>query len=964
MELHENDESSNVPVNAELIEAIFSEYIGQRAPTDQGDFEAWLAGQRPAERPHLRELYEDLRVVGYGDAAFMRKESAALAPSAEHPGADDVHDKEREPGSPFGGFRLVRRLGRGGMGEVWEAWQLPLKRRVALKLLNPELASSERARARFLREAEAGARLRHEGIVAVFDYGEVAGTPYIAQELVEGGYSLAHQIKERQMSKSVASDVYLRVGRLFVQVARALAAAHEGAVVHRDVTPSNILIDPSGRARVADFGLACVVGVPNISTSGDFSGTLEYLSPEQAMARRIGIDHRTDIFSLGVTLYEALTLKRPFTGDSMAQVVEKIMYEEPPDPRTIRSQVPRDLAVICAKAMEKERRRRYPTMQAMADDLQCYVEQQPIRARPRGPVRRALVWGRQNRLALAVTVGLFALGLGTLLLERQRVERARAEQMADFARLRQWRERYERSCLVDPGSGGELRALLADAQALALRRSVHERRLLDLRERALPRSPGDEELDRASSSDHDRLRFEQALERARLAEGAQQRAAEDAEADAASATVGSIIAQFADPVTLGAHVAAPSNEFLALEERVRARKTWRFESEELQWEHDATREFLRALDELLTDDGSVARVSAFAGLALDVERRSVTGPDALLAWQRALRDVADVDLYPHYCGLRLQPQHGLLPLDVDPCTKLWEFLYVASGDRPKRRADGEGWELGRSDGIVMVLLPGGRFRMGSAPENGGAVEPHGRAALDYPDEDEGPSHEVDLAPFFISKYELTQGQYSKWMRSGAARSKSGFARGDRSQDGGVHPLEQISWYESMQLVQSMGLCLPTEAQWEYAARGGSTGKWWCGEERSSLITAGGGRINLADRAAAASGARWPTLLVWPEYEDGFKVHARVDALEPNGFGLYHTAGNVAEWCLDRYASYAEYPYVLPDSGERLRPDVERRVVRGGSFMTGPNECRSSHRHMEAPEYSRADLGLRPVRAIR
>ena len=286
-----------------------------------------------------------------------------------------------QAGSRFGDFELTRELGKGGMGVVWEAVDRTLRRRVALKILPVQVELVPQALLRFQREAQAGGRISHAGIVAIHAFGQHAGTHYIAQELVADGRTLADLIGERRRQTEVPAGYYHDVAQLFVRAADALQVVHDAGVVHRDIKPSNILLDGGGNPKVADFGLAQVEDALALSRTGDFAGTPYYMSPEQAAARRIGIDHRTDVFSLGVTLYETLTLSRPFEGDTSQEVLEKILMDDPPEPRRLRARMPRDLSVICLKAMQKKRDRRYPSMRAFAEDLQRFLAGETIRAR-------------------------------------------------------------------------------------------------------------------------------------------------------------------------------------------------------------------------------------------------------------------------------------------------------------------------------------------------------------------------------------------------------------------------------------------------------------------------------------------------------------------------------------------------------------------------------------------------------
>ena len=301
------------------------------------------------------------------------------------------------------------RLGAGGMGVVWEAEQLSLRRRVALKVLSPNLSLSPENLHRFQREAEAGARLSHPGIVAVYFIGEEDGTQFIAQELVPGGYTLADRLEELRGEERVPRGHDRAMAEFFARVADALHAVHGAGIQHRDVKPSNVLIAPDGSPKVADFGLAHVEDALALSRTGDFAGTPFYMSPEQAASKRIGIDHRTDIFSLGATFYEALTLTRPFEGTTSLEVLEKILMLEPSDPRKLRAGIPRELAAVCARALEKRREKRYPDMAALAADLRRYLRGEPVHARPLTLARRARSLARVHRrplLSLAAAAGI------------------------------------------------------------------------------------------------------------------------------------------------------------------------------------------------------------------------------------------------------------------------------------------------------------------------------------------------------------------------------------------------------------------------------------------------------------------------------------------------------------------------------------------------------------------------------
>ncbi len=299
------------------------------------------------------------------------------------------------PGNVFADFELIAPIGQGGMGQVWEATQISLERRVALKLLLPG-RSDQRALDYFSREARAGGRLSHRGIAAVYSYGEEDGVPWIAMELVEGSHSMAKVLAETRKVEQLSPDHFTATAKRFAELAEAMESAHSEGVIHRDLKPQNVLIDREERIKVVDFGLARIADELSLSATGEVVGTFAYMSPEQIAARRVGIDHRTDIFSLGVMLYEALCLRRPFEGDTAIQIQRKILFEEPGDPRTLRSKVPHDLVVIAGKCLEKDPGRRYRSMAEVAGELRRHLAGESILARPPGLLERALRWSKRH----------------------------------------------------------------------------------------------------------------------------------------------------------------------------------------------------------------------------------------------------------------------------------------------------------------------------------------------------------------------------------------------------------------------------------------------------------------------------------------------------------------------------------------------------------------------------------------
>jgi serine/threonine protein kinase/tetratricopeptide (TPR) repeat protein len=392
----------------------------------------------------------------------------------------------------LGDFRIVREIGRGGMGIVYEADQVSLGRPVALKVLPFAGALDSKQLQRFKNEAQAAAHLHHTNIVPVYYVGCDRGVHYYAMQLIEG-QTLAQVIRDlrrqtqpnpsppaESVSKASALAAELASGRwppakqlptdealtgayvpaqppltthhspltnnhhspltstapvaaltterstnnpaffrsvanLGIQAAEALEHAHEMGVIHRDIKPGNLLLDQRGHLWVTDFGLAQFNAEANLTLTGDILGTLRYMSPEQSLARRVVIDHRTDIYSLGVTLYELLTLEPAIGGRDRQEILRRIAFEEPKAPRRINKAIPAELETIVQKAIEKNPCDRYATAQELADDLERFMRHEPIRARRPTVVHRLVKWSRRHAdwvAAAAVVLLLAVVGTG------------------------------------------------------------------------------------------------------------------------------------------------------------------------------------------------------------------------------------------------------------------------------------------------------------------------------------------------------------------------------------------------------------------------------------------------------------------------------------------------------------------------------------------------------------------------
>jgi serine/threonine protein kinase len=433
-------------------------------------------------------------------------------------------------GTALGDFRILREIGRGGMGLVYEAEQVSLGRKVALKVLPFAAALDVRQLQRFKNEAQAAAGLHHPNIVPVHGVGCERGVHFYAMQYIDG-QSLAALIGElrrpaerdtadptqapraRALADDLTSGRWVPPGRpagdeptgpytpsslpqstppdagaqtvalsaectarstayfrtvagLGVQAALALEHAHGLGVIHRDIKPGNLLLDGHGRLWVTDFGLAHCRSQPGLTATGDLVGTLRYMSPEQALAQRAAVDQRTDIYSLGATLYELLTLESAFNGRDREELLRQIAFEEPRPPRRLNKAVPPELETIVLKAMEKNPPDRYGTAQDLADDLRRFLDDEPIRARRPTPVQRVRKWVRRHEgVAATLTVALFVaaliLAVSTWLITKnlKRAEQAREDEHAQ-------RERADRARVQAQEAEAQARRAEAKAEAL------------------------------------------------------------------------------------------------------------------------------------------------------------------------------------------------------------------------------------------------------------------------------------------------------------------------------------------------------------------------------------------------------------------------------------------------------------------------------------------------------------------
>ena len=456
-----------------------------------------LGGLSLQQRQRLTEVLDEYLSALEGGVPTSREDVLRANPDLAEPlGAyldslEDLHnaaagfaggagrsEAEPEPESSdekrLGDFRLLREIGRGGMGVVYEAQQISLGRRVALKVLPFAAVLDSKQIARFKNEAQAAAQLDHPNIVSVYAVGSDRGVHYYAMQLIDGQpldravedlrkTSLSGQgcVETTAGSPDTVDDAqdqedayyaanhsfltqlstdkgrYFRaVMRLGIQAAEALQAAHEFGVIHRDIKPSNLLLDGEGKLWVTDFGLARCQSDKALTCTGDLIGTMRYMSPEQTRGQSALVDQRTDVYSLGATLYELLTLEPAFPGDDGPELLRRLAEQDPRPLKQLQPKVPTDLQTVVHKAMARRREERYTTAQELADDLRRVLEGKPTVAKPPTVADRLAKWTRRHQGLVIAAVSVFllaAIGLAsaTVLIAGEKVRAEENAQKAD-----------------------------------------------------------------------------------------------------------------------------------------------------------------------------------------------------------------------------------------------------------------------------------------------------------------------------------------------------------------------------------------------------------------------------------------------------------------------------------------------------------------------------------------------------
>ncbi len=874
-------------------ERLFSQYLERQDRGEGEDFDAFCRAHPDCEEELRRLRGEWIAVEGMISDLSSRYGS-------------------EEPSEEVSGYTLLGRLGQGGMGEVYLAEQKePFRRRVVLKFIKLGMDTRE-VLARFEAERQALAQMNHPYIAQVYDAGVTSkGRPFFAMEYV-AGQPLADFAEERLPELPARLD-------LFMRVCEGVQHAHQKGILHRDLKPTNILVTTQdGRVipKIIDFGLAKAMDQPltseTLKTRPElFLGTPAYMSPEQAGAVTSDIDTRSDVYSLGVVLYELLCDALPFEPvdakpGSVAEYLRQLREEEPPPPsrrlgkheersfRARQKQVQGDLDWIVLKALEKERERRYASVSELAADVRRYLHHEVVSAGPPSTFYRVRKMVRRNLAAVVALAALVIALIGGLSVSLW--FSGKAQNNARLARAEAERANYEAE------------------KVLAL---SHRERLRELRLAADELWPTRPFMIPA---------MEEWIGQARETLGylpqlhsfLQELRSEGVVADDQSVT---------------------------------------FTDRRHQWLHDRLAELVAELDEFGDKErGLVAHVESRVRTTREHEKVSLV--EAVEAWDDALNSIADVDLSPAYEGMLFEPQIGLVPLEPDPVTGFWEFLVVGSGEIPDRDPETDQWVMDGDAGMVVVLLPAGTFVSGADKEN--PRSPHYDS---HASPEDTPPQPVTLAPFFLSKYEMTYAQWYRVMGSAPPHwQEPPTTEGPPAARIAAMPVNNMSWDDCADLTRRMGFVIPTDAQWEYAARGGTTTRWWTGHDPESLE----GHENLADQTLKRLDNN-PDYQYVP-WEDGAAYMVEVGSYSPNPFGFYDVLGNVHEWTRDGESIYSVHPPEPGDGYRRIEADefspiTGTRMQRGGAFYKGVYQSRVGRRGAMTRGTRASGTGLRPARPL-
>ncbi len=911
---------------------------GGRAGLDE------LCGEHPELEAELRLQYEEWAValvmpsvagavgeelrekVGEGD------EGPDLGGEA---GGGDGADGAGSPGSPDGGsggggqgsnsssltskrlaglserepcerYQARGELARGGMGTILKAWDRDLRRALAMKVLRsgPPGDEDPGLLGRFVEEAQVSGQLNHPGVVPIHELGlDSNGRVYFTMQLVEGRtlkevFRLA-QDEEEGWTQTRALGSLLRV-------CETMAYAHSKGVIHRDLKPANVMVGRFGETYVMDWGLAKVLG-------RDDRHDLRLCHDDHdapSLVRTDRQDESNSHLDSPIMTMDGMVIGTPYymPPEQAGGELERVGTQS--DVYSVGAMLYQMLTGQAPYAAPDQRRGSHAVlaMVLQGPPKQVHTVKAGVPGELVAICERAMSREVGDRYG---DMGEMAEDLRAYL--EQRVVRAyRTGALAEFTK---WVARNRMIAVAVAA------ALLVGFASLAwiAHAEKENRRQAEL------------------SADVYSLPWHEARIEPLW--------------PALPAMEGPLRTWLAGARALAARLPVHREELAVLDLLGEADEAGQrsFGSSADQSLFETKRNLVLGLERLAGEDGLIEQIEARLADALSIRSRSID--DYRDRWSEVLLSISDRELCPDYGGLEIEPQVGLVPVGRDPDSGLFEFAYLPGGEVPGRDAGGR-LLLRDGDAPILVLLPGGTFMMGAQGDDPQQPNFDPEAVIQR---DEGPVTRVVLEPFFMGKHELTQAQWVRWTGENPSLWQPG-PRNDLVKSL-LHPVEQVSWETASLILERRGLRLPTEAQWEYAARAGTNTPWWTGSERGSLA----GAINVADQYAARGGATWATIEDWPELADGWVVHAPIGTFRANPFGLHEIVGNLKEWCRD---AYTERYSTEPRAGDGLREsEAPGRAYRDSSFRATANHARAANRQSLGPRQSASQIGLRPVRPL-
>jgi formylglycine-generating enzyme required for sulfatase activity/serine/threonine protein kinase len=920
--------------------------------------EAFRQGRKPSVEEYARRYPEHADEIRDILPALVLMEKAKAAEDASEQGRPTKASPAAVPMQQLGDYQILREIGRGGMGIVYEARQLSLGRHVAIKVLPPHALLDARQLARFQREARSAAKLHHTNIVPVFGVGEQDGLHYYVMQFIQGlgldlvedelrrlrqaggkpaptqadaqppptsanqdvsaaeaaralltgvfrrhepadalaitpgepaaGANLGDQTSPRAAATSATirlpgrsegfalsesgQEFWRSVARIGVQVADALAHAASLGVLHRDIKPSNLLLDGAGNVWVTDFGLAKTdTDGDNLTQSGDVVGTLRYLAPERFSGQG---DVRSDVYSLGLTLYELLTLRSAFDETDRSKLVKQVMYDEPVRPRKLNPAVPRDLETVVLKAIARDPAHRYQTPAEMAEDLKRFVDDRPIRARGVSTAEKLWRWGRRNPLPASLLAGIMLLFL------------------TGFAAVfQQWRVAEKQRMEAEKQT-----SIAADKERVAEKQRMEAEK---------QRMEAEKQTSIAADKEKEARK----------------------EADKAKKARDFLVRVFELSDVHGQRGTMTARQILDdAERRI---------PQEFADQPELQAELLAAIDAVY------AKITANAPLAMILETSGTVRLHSTREPNR--RPVPQTLLYAgDRLSLSAEAEVQLVILSDLHKERLRPGTEVTIRRKGCEPADAV---RERDPDVLMtfVRLPKRTFYMGWGGGNGF--------------DDRGKKTEIQ-EDFEIATHDVTQGQWqaimgdnpSSYSRFGGWRKK---VKDISDEELKLFPVENVSWDDAQEFIRKLNernagrgylYRLPTEAEWEYACRGGATTEEECSfhfyfDKPTNNISTGQANYNgnLPDQRFPNPDVRLWKSTVRP---------TRVGAYPPNKLGLCDMHGNVWQWCAD------------PEVPRGSNPS---RVVRGGAWNNSAQYCRAGCRAGFGPRIPNEFVGFRLVR---